>query len=142
MTRINLINVNELSDQHLIAEYREITMVPAALKRTLNSRNGLILKKIPKNFTLNKGHVTFFYNKGQYLCNRYHLLINEMKKRGFNPNPDREFPVKIFIENNLFHDWKPTIQDLNIIKRRIDAKIKQKPNWYRKYGKYVYKIKD
>jgi len=142
MTRINLINVNELSDQHLIAEYREITMVPAALKRTLNSRNGLILKKIPKNFTLNKGHVTFFYNKGQYLFNRYRLLINEMKQRGFNPNADREFPVKIFIENNLFNDWKPTIQDLNIIKRRIDVKIKQKPNWYRKYGEYVYKIKD
>tara|TARA_B100001250_G_scaffold108108_1_gene91236 strand:+ start:5251 stop:5679 length:429 start_codon:yes stop_codon:yes gene_type:complete len=142
MTRINLINVNELSDQHLIAEYREITMVPAALKRTLNSRNGLILKKIPKNFTLNKGHVTFFYNKGQYLYKRYRLLINEMKKRGFNPNADREFPVKIFIENNLFNDWKPTIQDLNIIKRRIDAKIKQKPNWYRKYGEYTYKIKD
>jgi len=142
MTRINLINVNELSDQHLIAEYREITMVPAALKRTLNSRNGLILKNIPKNFTLNKGHVTFFYNKGQYLFNRYRLLINEMKKRGFNPNSDREFPVQIFIENNLFNDWKPTIQDLNIIKKRIDTKIKQKPNWYRKYGEYIYKIKD
>ena len=142
MTRINLINVNELSDQHLIAEYREITMVPAALKRTLNSRNGLILKNIPKNFTLNKGHVTFFYNKGQYLYNRYRLLINEMKKRGFNPNADREFPVKIFIENNLFNDWKPTIQDLSIIKKRIDSKIKQKPNWYRKYGEYIYKIKD
>ena len=142
MTRINLINVNELSDQHLIAEYREITMVPAALKRTLNSRNGLILKNIPKNFTLNKGHVTFFYNKGQYLYNRYRLLINEMKKRGFNPNADREFPVKIFIENNLFNDWKPTIQDLSIIKKRIDSKIQQKPNWYRKYGEYIYKIKD
>ena len=37
MTTINIIPVSELTDQHLIAEYREITMVPAALTRTLNS---------------------------------------------------------------------------------------------------------
>ena len=60
MTRINIINVSELTDQHLIAEYREITMVPAALNRTINSRNGLDINKIPKEFTLNKGHVTSF----------------------------------------------------------------------------------
>ena len=48
MTRINIINVSELTDQHLIAEYREITMVPAALNRTINSRNGLDINNIPK----------------------------------------------------------------------------------------------
>ena len=66
MTRINIINVSELTDQHLIAEYREITMVPAALNRTINSRNGLDVNNIPKEFTLNKGHVTFFYDNGKY----------------------------------------------------------------------------
>ena len=54
MTRINIISVSELYDQHLIAEYREITMVPAALKRTLNSKKGLDQSKIPINYTLNK----------------------------------------------------------------------------------------
>ena len=131
MTRINLINVNELSDQHLIAEYREITMVPAALKRTLNSRNGLILKNIPKNFTLNKGHVTFFYNKGQYLFNRYRLLINEMKKRGFYVDQTRKFPKEVF-PSELYNDWKPSSDDQKIIRKRISEKIQQKPNWYRK----------
>ena len=38
MTRINIVPVDELMDQHLIAEYREITMVPAALNRTLKSK--------------------------------------------------------------------------------------------------------
>ena len=52
MTRINIIPVSELYDQHLIAEYREITMVPAALDRTLKS-------KIAQQYTLNKGHVYF-----------------------------------------------------------------------------------
>jgi len=137
MTRINLVNVNELTDQHLIAEYREITMVPAALKRTLNSRNGLDLDKIPIDFTLNKGHVTFFYNKGKYLFNRYRLLVYEMEQRGFQPNKNRQFPTQVFIEHNLFNDWAPSIKDLDIIRERINLKIKQKPNWYRKFGKYL-----
>ena len=71
MTRINIIPVEELFDQHLIAEYREITMVPAALKRTLKSKKGLDVSRINSKYTLNKGHVYFFYNKGKYLNKRY-----------------------------------------------------------------------
>ena len=92
MTRINIISVSELYDQHLIAEYREITMVPAALKRTLSSKKGLDESKIPINYTLNKGHVYFFYNKGEYLFKRYQQIIDEMKKRGFKPDIKRKFP--------------------------------------------------
>ena len=62
MTRINLVEPSELTDQHLIAEYREITMVPGSLKRTLVSKSGYQEKKVPKKFTLNGGHVYFFYN--------------------------------------------------------------------------------
>tara|TARA_Y100001960_G_C14412865_1_gene699034 strand:- start:100 stop:510 length:411 start_codon:yes stop_codon:yes gene_type:complete len=132
MTRINIIPTNQLYDQHLIAEYREITMVPAALKRTLKSKSGLDKNKIPKKFTLNKGHVYFFYDKGKYLYNRYHELITEMKNRGFHPNPKRKFPKKIFTENNLYNDWTPSIEDFKIIKKRIEKKIIEKPSWYRK----------
>ena len=134
MTRINLIQTSELTDQHLIAEYREITMIPAALKRTIKSKSGLTLEKIPKSFTLNKGHVMFFYNKGHYLFKRYQLLTLEMRNRGFKPNKNRKFPCDIFIKNNLFNDWEPTLKDLNIIHDRIEAKIKKRPNWYRKNG--------
>ena len=132
MTRINLINPKELTDQHLIAEYREITMIPAALKRTINSKSGLILRKIPTKFTLNKGHVKFFYNKGEYLFIRYQLLVKEMEKRGFKPNKNREFPKQIFIDYNLFQNWQPSLIDIKIIQARIAEKINQKPNWYRK----------
>jgi len=81
MTRINLVNPSELQDQHLIAEYREITMIPAALNRTLNSKIGLRREKISKKYTLNSGHVYFFYDKGKYLYNRYQDIITEMKNR-------------------------------------------------------------
>ena len=132
MTRINIISVSELYDQHLIAEYREITMVPAALKRTLNSKKGLDQSKIPINYTLNKGHVYFFYNKGKYLFKRYQQIIAEMKKRGFNPNVKRKFPKDIFINNNLYNDWEPSLEDFKIIRERVESKIKARPNWYRK----------
>ena len=136
MTRINIIPPKELYDQHLIAEYREITMVPAALNRTLNSKNGLDHNKIPKKYTLNKGHVYFFYNKGKYLNLRYLKIIKEMQYRGFQPNLNRKFPIEIFKLNNLYLNWEPTKDDFKIIRERINKKLAEKPNWYRKNGVY------
>jgi len=132
MTRINIIPVSELHDQHLIAEYREITMVPAALNRTLNSKTGLIREKISKSFTLNSGHVYFFYDKGLYLDKRYTEIVNEMKSRGFNPDSARIFPIEIFKDNDLYNDWTPTIEDQKLIRQRIQERINSKPDWYRK----------
>ncbi|MBN18624.1 MAG: endonuclease V [Chloroflexi bacterium] len=135
MTRINIVPVEELMDQHLIAEYREITMIPASLKRTIESKEGLKLSKISKNYTLNKGHVYFFYNKGKYLSKRYELLAYEMTKRGFKPNKNRKFPVEIFKNNGLFNDWSPSQHEYKIIRERINTKINKNPKWYRKTEK-------
>ncbi len=62
-------------DQHLIAEYREITMVPGMLKRTLRSKNGVDRSRIKKSYTLNGGNVYFFYDKGKYVDKRYYELV-------------------------------------------------------------------
>ena len=137
MTRINIVPVQELFDQHLMAEYREITMVPAALNRTLNSKRGLDKKKIPKKYTLNKGHVYFFYDKGKYLFNRYQELVAELKKRNFKIDNKRKFPKEIFVANNLFNDWQPSLEDYKIIRNRIKNKINQKSEWYRKTAHIV-----
>ena len=104
MTRINIIPPKELYDQHLIAEYREITMVPAALNRTLNSKNGLNKAKIPKQYTLNKGHVYFFYDKGKYLSKRYNSIRNEMISRGMKPDETRIFKREQR-PDELYNDW-------------------------------------
>jgi len=132
MTRINLVNPSELTDQHLIAEYREIFMVGGSLNRTLNSKVGYREDRVPKKYTLNTGHVYFFYNKGAYLHKRYHELIDEMKKRGFQPDSTRVFPTSVFKDNGLYNDWMPTMEDYTIIRQRISEKIAMKPNWYRK----------
>ena len=131
MTRINLVHPNQLSDQHLIAEYREIFMVGSSLQRSLKSSNWFKTKNsLPPEFTLNKGHVKFFYNKGKYLNKRYLELVKEMKCRGMNPDPNRKFKIDQW-PKDLYNDWEPNEKDLEIIRERIQEKLNQKPNWYR-----------
>ena len=131
MTRINLVDPSELSDQHLVAEYREIFMVGSSLQRSLKSKNWeKTLANIPKKYTLNKGHVTFFYNKGKYLYKRYEILIEEMKNRGMNPDSERKFKTEQW-PDELFNDWEPEPDDYKVIRARIKEKIEMKPDWYR-----------
>jgi deoxyribonuclease (pyrimidine dimer) len=131
MTRINIIPPSELYDQHLVAEYREIFMVPGSLKRILKSKVGFQIGKVPPSFTLNKGHVYFFFNKGLYLENRYKEIIQEMKLRGMSPDPTRLFPSHVF-PKELFNDWTPSKQEQDIARERIKLRLSQKPGWYRK----------
>lgn len=131
MTRINIVPPSELYDQHLVAEYREIFMVPGSLKKTLASKTGFQLSKVPPTFTLNKGHVYFFFNKGLYLQNRYQEIIEEMKKRGMSPDPGRLFPQHVF-PKELFNDWAPSEPEQSIVRERINFRLSQKPGWYRK----------
>ena len=137
MTRINLVPPEELSDQHLVAEYREIFMVGSSLQRSLKSPNWETTKKsIPKHFTLNKGHVKFFYDKGKYLSERYNELINEMKKRDMNPDPSRTFKKEQW-PDELYNNWKPQDIDLKVVRKRIKTKINLKSDWYNWYGKKI-----
>jgi len=64
MTRINLIDPKYLCDQHLIAEIKEINQLSGSFRKSLSSKNGIDLNKISTTFTLNTGHVYFFYDKG------------------------------------------------------------------------------
>ena len=135
MTRINLVPPEELSDQHLVAEYREIFMVGSSLQRSLSSPNWEKTKEsIPKKFTLNKGHVKFFYDKGKYLSERYDVLIKEMQRRKMRPDPSRTFKKEQW-PDELFNTWKPNDYDLKVVRTRINMKIKLKPDWYKWNGK-------
>ena len=131
MTRINIIPTEELADQHLVAEYREMFMVGSALQRSIKSPNWEKNKKTwPDTFTLNSGHVKFFYNKGEYLHKRYNELVSEMKRRGMKPDPTRVFKREQW-PDELYLDWEPTETEQLIVRQRIQERIAVKPDWYR-----------
>lgn len=136
MTRINLIDPTELLDQHLIAEYREIRLLTQNMRRIFASKSGGNKDRIPKQFTLNKGHVIFFLDKGKYIHNRYQLLQAEMRKRGFTPQHE-QIDISVWPEG-YFNDWQPSEADKEIVRDRIRLRVSQRPGWYRYYGKQIH----
>lgn len=131
MTRINTVDVKILADAHLMAEYRELPMVHGALRRTLKSVKGFDSERVSLVYTLNAGHVYFFYNKGKFLFKRYNELINELLYRGFRVNPeDRDVDWTIF-DSVPQVDWNPTKNDIELNFDRILTRIKQKPKFYK-----------
>ena len=145
MTRLNLVPVKELMDQHLFAEFREIKMVPKSLRRSLRAlivkhgANGVyaLSQRIPKEYTLNKGHVSFFYDKGAYLFDRYNLLRHELRRRGYKFDENALLDhdnVFASLDHNFNNDYEPTEEALALVRARIAERIAWRPNWYRYRG--------
>lgn len=136
--RCNLLDPSLLTDQHLIAEKRELRMIPPLLRVKLK-KGGInkVLKEIPRFYLLGTGHMNWCLDKGYYLERRYHALEKEMKVRGFKPDPSLIFDVTEFLEHktDLYLDFIPSQEDINIIKQRIIEKIMLKPHWYKFYRK-------
>lgn len=126
MTRINVVPVEELTDQHLMAEYRELPMVPAAARRSSPANY-----KPTTQYTLNKGHVMFFYNKKKFLLNRWLELIHELYDRGFEIDPSTRMVHWTALDKFPQVDWQPDEHAILVNKQRIEERINQKPQWYR-----------
>ncbi|MBN2102336.1 MAG: pyrimidine dimer DNA glycosylase/endonuclease V [Candidatus Aenigmarchaeota archaeon] len=126
MVRVNIINPENLADQHLIAEYNEILMLISYAKRYPDT------KGIPEKFCLGKGHMKFFKDKMKYIKSRHEKIKKEMEDRGFIPKKTINLSG---IKNNLINDWKPDEADKSVIRKRLIEKIKLKPEYYRYYGK-------
>lgn len=136
MTRINAdLDPIKLTDQHLMAEYREMPMVISSLRRSLRTQSvDKVLKKIPKEFTLNSGHVLFFYDKLGFLQYRYEKLRKELKNRNFNIDDSRKLDFN-GIPMRFINFWKSDERAEQIILERIRQKINMKPSWYKYYSK-------
>ncbi len=119
MTRINLVPPAELSDKHLVAEYRELPRVFRLAAKWLERG---CPTSIPLEYTLGKGHVTFFYDKLHFIWVRHHWLCLEMTARGFTvniPTPNTHGAPEV-----LFGRYEPTDKALAINRRRINERNK------------------
>ncbi|NUJ97364.1 deoxyribonuclease [Candidatus Gracilibacteria bacterium] len=128
MTRVNLVPVKELYDQHLLAEHREIKRIPNLIKQGKYNFVGQ-----PKKYTLGSGHVKFFYDKMEFLRLRYSELYDECLKRGFKvQNYGENF---LGLAGEFYNNYFPDDEAIEISKARL--KEKYKPNFYKYYGKDV-----
>jgi len=125
MTRINLVWVKELFDQHLLSEHREIKRIPNVIKS-----GKYHLENIPERYILWTWHVRFFYDKLKFLHFRYNDLYVECRNRWFKvENYEDSF---LDLPKELYNDFMPDLADIELNKKRLDDKYK--PNFYRYYG--------
>lgn len=137
MTRVNLVDPNELTDQHLFAEWRELKMIPKSLARSIAARGVEgVLAMVPATYRLNTGHVSFFYDKGTYLLNRYIALTTALAERDYSfDRYDKLDPDGTYMSDpRLMNDYAPTPEAFRIIRERIAWKIDLRPHWYRYHG--------
>ncbi len=132
MVRVNLICPLYLTDQHLIAEYNEILMLISYLRsHPLRDHD---LTRIPRRFTLGKGHMIFFKDKVLYLKRRHDSLRYEMARRGYT---SRRVVSTDGFPNIMLGDWRPDEDDVSLIKSRLIDKVKAKPWFYTYYRRKV-----
>lgn len=140
MARVNVgINPYYLTDQHLIAESVEITMITGGLRK-----NGYQIKsEIPLEFNLGKGHINFFKNKLNYLNKRLLAVNKELDNRNILHSTKidlEEFP------HELQGDWIPGIQDSKCIRNRIEDRLirplKARPGFHRYYKQPINNMYD
>jgi deoxyribonuclease (pyrimidine dimer) len=117
MTRINIgVRPIELENKHLMAEHRELKRIPNVVRKGRYN-----LKNVPAQFTLGKGHVSFFYDKLGYLKKRYIELYEECRKRGFNVQ--NYLSSWDGVPEELMNDYTPTERDIAIVKERIADRL-------------------
>jgi len=132
MTRINsAISPRRLTDQHLIAELRELPRIFTAVQKRIDDDREF--DDIPKIFTLGFGHMKFFYDKLSFLNLRHSQLRYE-----YNRRYDKQWPYIINVDkcpSLLYNQYSPTSEEKKLLIERISKRIiesKQIPKYERK----------
>lgn len=132
MTRINVVPPQELCDQHLLAEYRELPRVFTLAIKWHQERYDP--DRLPKKYTMGKGHVRFFYHRLFFLKKRYQTIVAELEgRRGFQLNDQLVASVLgTKIPPQLMGDLIITQRELAINRARIAERLstmKTQPKW-------------
>lgn len=126
MTRINCIPPSELSGPHLVAEYRELPRVFALVRAAIARGEAPDDPRNPRDYTLGRGHVRFFYARLGYLAQRQAALVAEMKARGYAPQFTQTESLLDGFPPSWCNDWQPTAQAMAINRARIAERQSQR----------------
>lgn len=120
MTRINCVPPEELTRQHLVAEYRELPrifgLVRQAIARGIRSPRQLAK---PQAYCLGRGPMLFFYDKLGFLVERQTALIAERRRRGYAPSFTDPQSLLEGIPATWHGRWSPTPEALAISRQRL-----------------------
>lgn len=133
MTRINLVPVQELADQHLMAEYRELPRVFGAVRKHSDAGKRVKDFKISGTYILGTGHVTFFYDKLLYLKRRHEDIVVECLRRGINI-ANTSIHSLVGYPSEFCNDYNPTTNEIQVSRNRLIEKLLMKPTWYKYTG--------
>lgn len=126
MTRINLVDVEELSDAHLLAEYREL---PRCIKQNIDISNA------PKQYCLGKGHMKWAKLHSKWLMRRYLDITWELQNRGFQINYPfyklYEIYETQYYNKNCDNWYEVKEEDIQLNKQRIIERYKANPSAHR-----------
>lgn len=133
--RINVINPKFLTDQHLVAEYREMKMITYYYVKSSQTKTGIEKDKIGERYTLNKGHAYMWYNKFGFIEKRFQDICAEMRDRDFRCDYD----VLNYegIPKSAFGNFIPTKEDVRINLDRVLIRLAKQPTWYKFRGQNI-----
>lgn len=116
MTRINLVPPATLTDEHLLAEYRELPRV-FALAAAAYQRGPV---SPPQRYTMGAGHVRFFFGRTDWLSARQQALIAELLFRGYQlAHTTAPLPLDVCPDRG----WQPDTDDLAVNLARLRERI-------------------
>ena len=134
MTRINVVPPSELTDQHLLAEIRELPRVFTLARKRLEKHGKLDLGDIPSEYCLGAGHVKFFFNKLGWIRWRYDDLHDEAENREFKVKYIHNVDKGVKLSCHYYNYHKGFNKALILNRNRLRNKINEKPHFYRYYG--------
>ena len=137
MTRINLVPVQDLTDQHLMREYQELPRILGNVRKGIAAGKTPKNYKIPREYVLGTGHMTFFYDKLEFLRKRQNELIEELLNRNYKIQFIDGLDLSEF-PDCWNGDYQPTDKAIKLSRARIQEKIDMKPSWYSYKGLKFY----
>ncbi len=123
MTRINTVHPEHLTNEWLLAEWRELPRIVNEMEKHPKRFNK---SKIPKGYTLNKGHVLFFRDKLLFLAKRHRELKRELRNRGIKHNKKIKIELHYLapnLQDTACNDWEPTTKDHTVLIERLEQRF-------------------
>lgn len=129
MTRVNVVPVDELTNEHAFGEYKEILRPINKVKKALAKypNKGAFYKayagKIPSDYTMGTGHESFFFDKLMYIAQRYQQLCAWREARGYKYTKLSTEEILDGLPDFVINDYTPTKNALLLNRERIQLRL-------------------